>query len=202
MTDLETTARARWRSAEDRLYPTLIADVGGYRRALTEISAIVGVLRDRGDHISVLLAADADPDALVGEACSPGPGLPAELMVGVACGIRDRELAAERERRRVEQILAEARVRGDAWAALSGPEQPDGLAENQSVALHLPSGTVVTATVDSWSADPRYELQVTPPQGEQVSYCFTDRTEWLDAQRRCRAELDDAHLAAARTGTP
>jgi hypothetical protein len=186
----EAAARARWRSAEDRLYPALISDPDTYQRALTEIQAIVGVLRARGDDVSVLFAAEHDAAGLVAQACPRSSGLPIDLMVGVACGMRDRELGAQRERLRVQGVLAETRAAGRTWAVTSGPERLGELSDGRTVAVHLPTGTAVTATVDVWSGAPPYGLEVAPPEGEPSYRSFSDRDEWLAAYRRCRSELD------------
>jgi hypothetical protein len=199
MTDSMTAARARWRSAEDRLYPALIADPDTYKRALTDIQAVVAELRRRGEDEAVLLAADADPDALLGEVCPGHTALPADLLVGVACGARDRQLTAEADRRRVERVVADARAAGCPWAVVAGPEDPAELAEGDAVALHLPTGTVLTATVDIWSGGPPYRLRAAPPDGEPACSSFTDRADWLEAYRRGRAELSGTSPGPART---
>jgi hypothetical protein len=202
MTDSMTAVRARWRSAEDRLYPSLIADPVAYQRALTEIQLAVAELSRRGDEPGVLLAAEADPDALLAEVCPGGTGLPAGLIVAVACSARDRQLTAEAGRQRVERVVAEARAAGRPWAVLAGPEDPAELADGDAVALHLSSGTVLTATVDVWSGGPPYALRMALPDGEPVCSSFTDRAEWLEAYRRGRAGLSGPSASPAGTGAP
>lgn len=193
-----TVARARWHSAGEQLFPALLADPAGYQRALTDIQAVVAELRRRGDDEAVLLAAAADPPALLAEACPAGSGLPADIAVGVACSVRERELNAEARRRQAERTVAEARAAGQPWAVLAGPEKPAELSgEGDAVALHLPTGTVVTATVDMWSGGPPYLLQIAPPEGEPACLPFTGRADWLEAYERCMAELSDASPAAS-----
>lgn len=198
MSDPLTSARARWRSAEDQLFPALIANPGMYQRALAEIQALVAELRRRGDDRAVLLTADADPGALLTQVCPGGICLPADLAVGVACGARDRQLTDQENRRRAEQSVTDARAAGRPWAVLAGPEDLAELADGESIALHLPTGTVVTATVDMWSGGPPYSLRVAPPDGEPACSSFSDRADWLDACRRGRAGLSGPAPAEVR----
>ena len=215
-------ARARWRAAEDRLYPTLIANPTSYQRALTQIQAVTDELRRRGDDLSVLLAAEAGTDEVLASACPNGVGLPADLLVGVACGIRAREIAAKQERERIRRVIEEATGAGAEWAVLRGPGDPAELTEGSAAALHLASGTVLTAAVDPWSGDPPFQLELAPAGGRPTLTTFTDRAEWLASYRRHRAELaggdppghpeqlaaattartEPQTAAAARTGTP
>jgi len=180
-------ARARWRSAEDRLYPTLIADPTTYQRALGQVHAVLDELRRRGDDPSALLEAEAEEDGLLAVACPYGAVLPGELLVGVACGLRDRELTALAERKRVAAIVEAARSRGDPWAPLRGPERVDELIDGESTALHVASGAVLSATVDPWSGEPPYRLEWTPVTGEATTRTFADRDEWLAEYRRMRS---------------
>jgi hypothetical protein len=90
-------ARARWSSAEDRLYPALIGDPGGYERALHEIRAVLGELRRRADDLPGLIASEASTDEVLACACPSGTHLPVDLLVGAACAMRAREIAAGTE---------------------------------------------------------------------------------------------------------
>jgi hypothetical protein len=193
--------RARWRAAEDRLYPTLIANPATYQRALTQIQAVVEEVRRRGDDMPALLSVEADADQVLASACPEGIGLPADLLLGVACAVRDRELTARSERERLERVVADARSAGAEWAPLRGPESPAGLTEGSTAALHLATGTVLTATVDPWSGDPPYGLEVAPTDGAATGRTFTDRAEWLAEYQRCRAELAAAPPGSAGMGT-
>jgi hypothetical protein len=183
-------SRARWRAAEDRLYPTLIANRSTYQRALDQIQAVVEEVRRRGEDMAALLAVEADAEQVLASACPGGVGLPTDLLLGVACAVRDRELTAAAERQRVERVVAAARSAGAQWASVRGPESPAELAEGSTAALHLSSGTMVTATVDPWSGGPPYGLQVARADGPPTSRNFADRAEWLAEYRRCRTELE------------
>jgi hypothetical protein len=103
--------------------------------------------------------------------------------------MRDRELTAAAERRRVDSVLAEARARGRSWAVLTGPADPAELAEGECVAVHLPSSTALSAGVDPWSGAPPFRLRVAA-DGRCEEQEFTDRAQWLAAYAAARAELD------------
>lgn len=170
-------ARARWRAAEDRLYPTLLADPAAYQRGIAAVQAVVGELRRRAADVAALVTAEGAPDELVAAACPAGVPVPMDLLVAVACGIRDRELAAERENRRWEDAIAAARAAGQTWAVLDGPATVAELTEGRRVALHLASGTVVEATIDPWAREEGFGLSVIPGEGR----AFATREEWLAA---------------------
>jgi hypothetical protein len=89
-------ARVRWRSAEDRLYPTLIADPVAYERALGAVQAVLEELRLRCADAADLVAVEAAPDELIAAALPSGIPAPVDLLVGAACAMRDREIAVRR----------------------------------------------------------------------------------------------------------
>jgi hypothetical protein len=179
-------ARARWRAAEDRLYPTLLADPTAYQRSIAAVQAVVEELRRRATDLSALLAAEAAADELVGTACPAGVPVPADLLVAVACGMRDRELTAEIDGRRRESAVRAAREAGSPWAVLDGPADVGELHEGRRVALHLASGTVVEASVDPWAREEQFSLTATP--GESVT--FSDRDTWLVELGRVEADIE------------
>jgi hypothetical protein len=87
-------ARARWRAAEDQLYPALVGDPETYQRALGAVRAVLGELRRRAADVDGLIAAEASAEVVVAAACPEGAELPPHLLVGAACAMRDRELSA------------------------------------------------------------------------------------------------------------
>jgi hypothetical protein len=89
-------ARIRWRAAEDRLYPTLIADPSAYERALGAVQAVLGELRRRCADAADLVAVERAPDELIATACPTGVSVPVDLLVGAACAMRDREISVQR----------------------------------------------------------------------------------------------------------
>jgi len=184
-------ARARWRAAEDRLYPSVVSDPQGYQRGVVAVQAVVEELRRRAGDVADLVAAESAADEVVAAAGPQATGLPADLLVGVACGLLDREIAARQEGRRREQVVADARAAGRSWAVLEGPE-PDALTDGRSVALHVASGAVVTASVDPWSERrPVFALEVVAADGTAAqSRTFTERADWLAEIEHTRRDIE------------
>ena len=180
-------ARGRWHSAEDRLFGSLIADPTSYQRGVGAVRAVVAELRTRADDAEGLVAAGQHAEEIVAAACPDGVGLPAELVVGAASAMLDRELTAEREQRRRAEVMDAARAAGRAWAVVDGPAEAEELTEGRMVAVHLASGTVVQATVDPWAREEAFAVEVTPGGGPRS---FGDRAEWLAELRRVRARVD------------
>lgn len=193
------TARARWRAAADSAFPALIADPAAYARAIATIGAIAADLRDRDTGLADLAAAMAAPDDLRPATAPPPPGIPMALLVGVACGMRERDLIAQRVRDDRRRAIDAARDAGRAWAVLEGPErveQLDGGLTGSAccVHLHLPSGTELRAAVDSWSPEP-YRVGAVGPgaSGETV---FAAREPWLAEVERLRSAIESPGTAA------
>jgi hypothetical protein len=90
-------ARVRWRSAEDRLYPTLINDPAAYERALGAVQAVLTELRLRCSNPAELIAVEEAPDELIAAVLPSGVPVPVDLLVGAACAMRDREITTERQ---------------------------------------------------------------------------------------------------------
>ncbi|GEL21007.1 hypothetical protein [Pseudonocardia asaccharolytica] len=191
-----TVARSRWRAAEDHLYPTLLNDPSSYQRVIATIQAVVAELRRRCGTADELIALEAAPGELLAAACPAGTVIPSDLLLGAACSMADREIAAERERHRRVEIVEAARAAGQVWVVLSGPEKPEAVTEGRRIALHLPSGTLLEATADPWSGgDPyRIDVAISAADGRPtvVSRAFGDRTDWLAALRRYRADIEAA----------
>jgi hypothetical protein len=193
--DPAVAARARWRTAEDRLFPTLLTDPAGYQRGLDAVHAVLEGLRQHATGVADLLAAEARSADVVAAAC-PGNPLPAELVVGVACAMRDRELRAQQETARRAEAVRATRAAGARWAVLDGPATAAELTGldgpgpgfgagaapmgglpvgGRRLALHLASGTLLEAGVDPWDRDAPFTVTCTP--GE--THVFTDRAGWL-----------------------
>lgn len=185
-------ARMRWRAAEDRLYPALLADPGSYRRSMTAIQAVVAELRGRavaaGGGVEALLAAEAAPFEVVAAACPDGVAAAPDLVVAVACGTVDRELAAATEQARRAALLDTARAEGRAWAVVDGPADVAELTEGRVVAVHVASGAVVQASIDPWARGEAFGLDVS--DGE--SRAFGDRAAWLAAFGAAKARIEAA----------
>jgi hypothetical protein len=192
--------RTRWREAEERLYPTLIADPAAAARAVDAIRRLLVELRGRADNLTTLLAAGADPREFARPLSLSCNGFSIDILVGVACGARLREIVADQDDRRIEQLLARGAAAGATWILLDGPDDPDALTEGRHVIVHVTSRTVLTATVDPWTDDQPYELQVLPYAGAPLSRRFGDRAEWLGEFRQCRRDVENLHGDPASTG--
>ncbi|MFC4947293.1 hypothetical protein [Pseudonocardia sp. GCM10023141] len=176
-------ARARWRAAEDRLYPTLLADPTAYQRGLAAIQAVVEELRRRDVDVAGLMAFETAPDEVLEVACPGGVAVPVDLLVAVACGMRDREITAAATARRREEAVQAARTAGADWAVLDGPADVAQLAGGRRVAVHLATGIVVEASIDEWAREDQFVVTVMP--GESRS--FDDREAWLSAIKEIEA---------------
>ncbi len=58
-------ARARWRAAEDRLFPVVLVDPDTYRRALDVVGLLLEELRANTTSADQLLGLDVDPAPLL-----------------------------------------------------------------------------------------------------------------------------------------
>lgn len=186
----EALAEARWRAAEERLYPLVMTDPGSYQRTLAAVQALVGALRERTATVADLVAAEADPDALLA-AVPDRPPLPAELLVQAACGVRSREIAAAREGERRTAAVDAARAAGRAWAVLEGPERVEELFSGSSLLVHLATGRALLAVADPYSGAEPYRLQeLGPAGGPERERAFAEPAAWAAERERWRAEID------------
>lgn len=175
--DAVTIARAQWHSAEAELFPALMLDPEGYQRAVAAVRAVADELRARCVDTSGLVALAGEATTVVSAAC-PQATVPAPMLVAVASALVDREFEMARRRQPA----------ADGWAVLEGPADPAELTAGQSTALHVDSGTVLTAAVVPWSADQPFTICVAARHGRQHTHAFTDRAEWLAAHGRYREE--------------
>jgi hypothetical protein len=189
--------RRRWRAASETLFPSLMAQPPAYAASLEAIGTMAEDLGRRGADLQDLVEAMSDPAGLVA-ACGVRvpPGIPYDLLVGVACGMRERDLIAEgvRDARRV--AIDHARAVGADWAVLDGPASIDDLTGGASgiefsTHLHMASRTELRATVDAWSHEPYridvIEAGVVPPR----SMSFTRREPWIEEFGRCKSEIGE-----------
>jgi len=187
--------RRRWRAAAEALFPTLMCDPPSYAGALESIGAMAAELGRRRAGLDALAAAMADPDRFLADCgLRPSAAAPVGLLVGVACGMRERDLIADDVRRDHRAAIDRARAEGNPWAVLNGPESIEDVTGGASgvaccAHLHIPSGTELRATVDAWSPEP-YRIDVVsagvvPPEG----HSFARRAPWIAQFRRCRDEI-------------
>ncbi|MGE0295223.1 hypothetical protein [Pseudonocardia sp.] len=182
-------ARAGWRSAEAELFPALIADPHLYQRTVEAVRLVAGELRSRCADSRGLLEQRGRAEEVVA-AAAVDVAVPPPVLVAVASALLDREFAAERGERDRRRAIDEARAAGRAWAAWEGPAEISELTAGRSVAIHVPSGTVVTAEVLAWSPAEPYLLRVDPPGGGPDARTYADRNEWLDAHDRSRSAVE------------
>ena len=187
--------REQWRTAGQSLFPTLVADPASYARAVETIGVLAAELGRRGAGLEDLAQVMADPEGFVVQVGqSPPAPVPLALLVGVACGMRERDLIAEQVRSGHRAAIARARAAGSEWAVLNGPEFIEDLTGGTTgvgscTHLHIPSGTELRATLDAWSPEP-YRVDVIGPAGiSPEGGSFTRREPWIERFRRCRAEI-------------
>ncbi|SHL17460.1 hypothetical protein SAMN05443637_1202 [Pseudonocardia thermophila] len=189
--------RAQWRASGEALFPTLTTDPTSYARAVEAIGVLAAALARRGAGLDDLVAAMGDPEALLAESgVRPPAGVPPALLVGVACGMRERELIAERVRAEHRAAIERARASGSTWAVLHGPAAIEDLTGGDAgvagcTHLHVPSGTEIRASVDAWSPAP-YRIDVirpgvVPPEGRS----FDRREPFLEEYHRCRRMIEE-----------
>lgn len=199
-------ARARWRAAEDRLFPVALVDADAYRRALHVVSLLLDELRVSTTSLDQLLDLDADPApllaALPDEAANriqPAGSAGGEhrLTVEAAFAVRDRELAAAAERSRRAAAIASARSEGATWVDLEGSWEAVQRTGLRHTEMHLATGRALVATVDPYSGDGPHRLELvvlgadtgTPVETTDEDRVFADRAEWLAERERRRAEI-------------
>lgn len=189
----EQAAQARWRAAEDRLYPVAMSDPDGYRRGLESVQALVGELRRTAGSFDDLLAAEADPQALLAVLPEDRPALPVDLLVGAACSARAREVLAEREGGRRAAVIATARAEGRSWAVLQGPERIEELYGGSTVTTHLATGRTLLAAVDPYAGAEPYLLQEYAADGAPGrERAFPDAAAWVAERDRWAAEIESS----------
>jgi len=195
--DVVARRRAEWRASGEALFPTLTTDPASYARAVEAIGVLATTLSRRGAVLDDLVAAMADPEAFLADAGVRPPGpVPVALLVGVACGMRERELITAQVRADHRAAIERARASGNTWAVLNGPADIEDLTGGAAgiagcTHLHVPSGAEIRASVDAWSPTP-YRIDVlvpgvVPPEGRS----FDRREPFLAEFHRCRRSLED-----------
>lgn len=86
----------RWRGSAESLFPALMCDPDGYTDAVRVIGELTAALRSSAAGRTRLALAVADPVGfLASHGIKGSRSVPAALLVGVACEIRERELPPE-----------------------------------------------------------------------------------------------------------
>lgn len=201
--DAVPAAQARWRTAEDKLYPMVMVDPDRFQHVLEAVRALVDELRRYAHSMQDLLDVEAAPASLL--AVLPpelAPMLPEELMVQAACGLRGREVAAALERERRTAVIAEARAAGRTWVVIEGPQRVEDLVGSRQTALYLPTGRTLIATVEPFSGDEPFHLEEVAmavaaeradgPPTPGRSRSFAQRAAWLAEHDRWRREIESS----------
>lgn len=199
-------ARARWRAAEDRLFPVALVDADAYRRVLHIVSLLLDELRVSTTSLDQLLDLDTDPASLLAalldepaNRIQPAGSAGGEnrLTLEAAFAVRDRELAAAAERSRRAAAIASARSEGATWVDLEGSWEAVQRTGVRHTEMHLATGRALVATVDPYSGDGPHRLELvvldgdtgTPVETIDEDRVFADRAEWLTERERRRAEI-------------
>ncbi|MFN2479618.1 MAG: hypothetical protein ABR615_10680 [Pseudonocardiaceae bacterium] len=197
-------ARARWRGAEDRLFPVVLVDPDAYRRALSVVSLLLEELRANTTSVDQLLGLDVDPAPLLaalpvgGDRFASSAGGENRLTLEAAFAVRDRELVAVAARGRRAAAIASARSAGSTWVDLEGSWDAAQCTGARHTEMHVPTGRTLVASVDPYSGDEPYRLELvvldgdtcTPVETAERAQAFADRAEWLAERERWRAEID------------
>lgn len=192
-------ARARWRAAEDRLFPVALVDPDGYRRLLSVVAVLLQKLRVSTTSLDQLLELDSHPAPLVAAASIAAvDGAADRMALEAAFAVRDRELAAAAERDRRTRTIAAARNADATWVDLDGSWEAVCRTGARHTELHLASGRALVAAVDPYSGDDPYQLEVvvldtdtgTPVETTDQDQRFAERATWLAERERWRAQID------------
>jgi hypothetical protein len=193
--------RARWRAAEDRLFPVALVDPDAYRRALDVMSVLLQELRVSTTSLDQLLDLDVDPAPLLaalpagsagGVRCAGSAGGADRLTLEAAFAMRERELAAAAERSARSAVIASARSAGATWVDVEGSWEAVQRTGARHTEMHLATGRALVATVDPYSGDGPHRLELvvldgdtgTPVETTDWDQAFADRAQWLAERER------------------
>jgi hypothetical protein len=152
--DQATDLVARWRQADERLYPIVMIDPERFRQ-------IVSVVRIASDQLASetclddLVEARRRGQAVVSQAAE-AVGIPLaqvgdiELVADAAFHLRHRELTAQLRRRAAADAIAAARARGDTWVVVreSGTDQPAAVQPYERVEMRVDDGLALRGWID------------------------------------------------------
>ena len=192
-------ARARWRAAEDRLFPVVLVDPDTYRRALYVVGLLLEQLRANTTSLDQLLGLDVDPEPLLSTLPASSVGAEERLTLEAAFAVRDRELAAAAKRGRRAAAIALARSAGATWVDLEGSWEAVLSTGARHTEMHLPTARALVATIDPYSGDGPHRLELvvldgetgTPVETTDRDRAFADRAEWLAERQRWRADIEE-----------
>lgn len=192
-------ARARWRAAEDRLFPVVLVDPDTYRQALYVVGLLLEQLRANTTSLDQLLGLDVDPAPLLSTLPAGSVRGGDRLTLEAAFAVRDRELTAAAKRGRRATAIALARSAGATWVDLEGSWEAVLSTGARHTEMHLPTARALVATVDPYSGDGPHRLELvvldgdtgTPVETTDRDRAFADRAEWLAQRQRWRADIEE-----------
>jgi len=210
-------ARARWRAAEDRLFPVVLVDPDTYRRVLYVVGLLLEQLRANITSLDQLLGLDVDPapllsalpvgsaggaqfaDSAGGAQFAGSAGGEERLTLEAAFAVRDRELTAAAKRGRRAAAIALARSAGATWVDLEGSWEAVLSTGARHTEMHLPTARALVATIDPYSGDGPHRLELvvldgeagTPVETTDRDRAFADRAEWLAQRQQWRADIEE-----------
>ncbi|MGA9311282.1 MAG: hypothetical protein WBV74_13035 [Pseudonocardiaceae bacterium] len=192
-------ARARWRAAEDRLFPVVLVDPDTYRRALYVVGLLLEELRANTTSLDQLLGLDVDPAPLLSALPAGSAGSENRLTLEAAFAVRDREITAAAKRGRRATAIALARSAGATWVDLEGSWEAVLATGVRHTEMHLPTARALVATIDPYSGDGPHRLELvvldgdtgTPVETTDRDRAFADRAEWLAQRQRWRADIEE-----------
>lgn len=146
----DAVTMARWKSAEDTLYASMVAEPQTFERVVGLTGVLVDHLRATVEDLPGLLAASGRGTELIAEISPESlvPWIPAEMALSAACALRNRELRAAAERSKRVSTLAQGRADGQTWVRLEAAV--DGMHALLAPALivHVATGAAIAVTTE------------------------------------------------------
>jgi hypothetical protein len=200
-------ALARWRAADDRLYPLAMVDADGYQHAVALVGRMHDELRRSCHTLTDMVEVDRDPSALLAAVDPGGPDTVlanSQTLVEAACSLRSTELRVTDQRRQRRARIARGHESGADWVVLEGSRERIESGE-RFTQMHLPSGHALVAFVDPFSGKHPFhlaELSLDPATGDPMGdpstrweSSFPDRDAWFTElarrSKRIAAALDN-----------
>ena len=145
---------ARWRQADERLYPMVMVDPERFTQIVSVVRAAADQLASE-TRVDDLVAARRQGRAVVSRAAET-VGIPptqvgdVELVADAAFHLRYRELTAQMRRREVIDAIAAARARGATWVMVreSGSHLQPAVQPYEGIEMRLADGHAMRAWVD------------------------------------------------------
>jgi hypothetical protein len=182
----------RWRAAEQRLYPTVLASPEGFDRYVALVRAVTDEL---GSVRSIEALVDAYGEGLdVAEAAARShqlstEGLDLDLAAGAAFSLRYREVVAETRREEVRRRVKEATARGQEWVVIrdAPPWLQSPFPPWRRMEMHLPEGTGLHTWVEESLDDEGVEY------GVEVVMLDPHTGQWVPGQPLVERQTFSVH---------